>query len=101
MMNNEIVKSCAEPLSENRILKIRGQHIIIDRDLADLYGVETKRINEQVKRNIERFPDTFRFQLTEDELRELVAICDRLVTLKHSSTLPYAFKMGVSSEVLL
>lgn len=78
-------------LSEERIIKIREQYVILDRDLAELYGVETKRINEQVKRNIERFPDAFRFQLTDDELRELVAVCDRFAILKHSSSLPYAF----------
>ena len=78
-------------LSEDRIIKIREQYVILDRDLAELYGVETKRINEQVKRNIERFPDAFRFQLTDDELRELVAVCDRFAILKHSSSLPYAF----------
>jgi hypothetical protein len=53
--------------------------------------VETKRLNEQVKRNIERFPDTFRFQLTETERDELVANCDRLANLKHSLAISYAF----------
>ena len=64
---------------------------MIDTDLAEMYGVETKRLNEQVKRNIERFPDYYRFQLTDKENIELVAICDRFAKLKHSSTLPYAF----------
>ncbi len=50
---------------------------MIDRDIAMLYGVETKRLNEQVRRNIERFPSDFMFQLREDEKRELVANCDR------------------------
>ena len=49
---------------------------MIDRDLAELYGVETKRLNEAVKRNIERFPERFRFQLTKEEMAELVANCD-------------------------
>lgn len=53
--------------------------------------VDTKRINEQVRRNIERFPERFRFQLSDDETRELVANCDRLEKLKHSSVNPYAF----------
>jgi len=70
---------------------------MIDRDLADLYEVQTKRLNEQVKRNIQRFPQSFRFQLTEIEKKELVADCDRFKTLKHSTSLPYAFtEQGVS-----
>jgi len=70
---------------------------MIDRDLAELYGVETKRLNEQVKRNIERFPKEFRFQLTEEEKNELVANCDRLKNLKHSSVLPHVFtEQGVA-----
>jgi len=52
---------------QNRILVIRGQQVMIDRDIAELYGVETKRLNEQVKRNIERFPEEFCFQLNEEE----------------------------------
>ncbi|MBQ3689384.1 MAG: ORF6N domain-containing protein [Bacteroidales bacterium] len=53
---------------ENKILVIRGQQVMLDRDLAELYGVETKRLNEQVKRNIERFPEEFMFQITRNEL---------------------------------
>ncbi len=52
---------------EDKILVIRGQHVMIDRDLAELYGVETKRLNEQVRRNIERFPEEFCFQLNKEE----------------------------------
>ncbi|MFA6431317.1 MAG: ORF6N domain-containing protein [Candidatus Margulisiibacteriota bacterium] len=62
---------------ERRILVIRGQKVMLDRDLAELYGVSTKRLNEQVKRNIRRFPADFMFQLTKSELIELVANCDR------------------------
>ena len=90
-MEYNVTGAVSPDLSEERIIKIREQYVILDRDLAELYGVETKRINEQVKRNIERFPDAFRFQLTDDELRELVAVCDRFAILKHSSSLPYAF----------
>lgn len=53
---------------EQKILLIRGQKVLLDSDLAELYGVPTKRLNEQVKRNIERFPGHFMFQLTEEEL---------------------------------
>ena len=82
---------------ENRIFNMRGMQVMIDRDLAELYGVETKRINEQVKRNIERFPSNFWFQLNENERIELVAICDRFEKLKHSTSLPYAFtEQGVA-----
>ena len=76
---------------ESRILSLRGQHIMIDRDLAELYQVDTKVLNQAVKRNIERFPDKFRFQLNEDEKSKLVTNCDRFRTLKHSSSMPYAF----------
>ena len=76
---------------EHLILNIRGTQVIIDRDLAMLYQVETKRLNEQVKRNLERFPDRFRFQLSKEETNELVANCDRFKLLKHSSTTPFAF----------
>ena len=70
---------------------------MIDRDLAELYGVETKRLNEQVKRNIERFPGHFRFQLSNQERNELVANCDRFSSLKHSSANPFAFtEQGVA-----
>ena len=70
---------------------LRGQKVMLDRDLAQLYEVETKRLNEAVKRNIERFPDNFMFKLNDNELKELVANCDRFKTLKHSASLPYAF----------
>jgi phage regulator Rha-like protein len=93
--SNEI--AVTQQLIESRIFTIRHLPVMIDRDLAELYGVETKRLNEQVKRNIERFPDTFRFQLTETERDELVANCDRLANLKHSSAMPYAFtEQGVA-----
>ena len=76
---------------ENRILLIRGIHVMIDRDLAELYQIETKTLNQQVKRNQERFPDAFMFRLNEHEFSELVTNCDRFNSLKHSSSLPYAF----------
>lgn len=76
---------------EQKILIIRGYKVMIDADLAELYGVATKRLNEQVKRNIERFPDDFMFELNQQEAAELVAICDRFKNLKHSTALPKAF----------
>ncbi len=74
-----------------RILTLRKKRVIIDADLANLYGVTTKRLNEQVKRNQERFPADFMFQLTADEKEKVVAICDHLSSLKFSQTNPYAF----------
>ena len=76
---------------ENRILLIRGEKVIIDADIAEFYGVQTKRLNEQVKRNAGRFPKDFMFQLTKAEKSEVVANCDHLANLKYSSSLPYAF----------
>lgn len=75
----------------NKILSIRGQRLMIDSDLAELYGVPTKRLNEQVKRNIKRFPKHFMFELTKEEKDEVVANCDHLKKLKHSSFLPNVF----------
>ena len=74
-----------------RILLIRGVKVIVDADLAEFYGVPTKRLNEQVKRNKDRFPDDFMFQLSAEEKSEVVANCDHLSRLKYSTALPYAF----------
>ncbi len=79
------------PHIETRILTIRDQQIMIDRDLAELYGVDTKVLNQAVRRNLERFPEHFRFQLSETEFKELVTNCDRFNSMKHSSVKPYAF----------
>ena len=70
---------------------MRGQKVMIDADLAQLYGVPTKRLNEQVKRNLERFPPDFIFTLTQHEKIEVVANCDHLGKLKFSKSLPIAF----------
>jgi hypothetical protein len=76
---------------ESRILEIRGQKVILDSDLAELYGVETKRINEAVKNNPERFPDNYVKELTLNEKNQLVENFDRFNRLKHSTALPKAF----------
>ena len=94
LQNDEVIVTT--PV-ESRIMSIRGKQIMIDRDLAELYGVETKRLNEAVKRNIERFPERFRFQLTKEEMAELVANCDRFNSLKHSAVRSYTFtEQGVA-----
>ncbi|MCU0592724.1 MAG: ORF6N domain-containing protein [Desulfobacterales bacterium] len=76
---------------ENRILLIRSEKVIIDADLAEFYAVPTKRLNEQVKRNANRFPGDFMFKLTKDEKAEVVANCDHLEKIKYSKTLPFVF----------
>lgn len=76
---------------EDRILRVRGISVMIDTDLAELYGVTTKALNQAVKRNKERFPQDFVFQLNKKEKIELVTNCDHLSRLKYSTTLPYAF----------
>jgi len=92
-MNNLVIDNKIE----DKIFTIRGVQVILDRDLASLYQVETKVFNQAVKRNIQRFPQNFRFQLNENEKNELVTNCDRFNSLKHSSSLPYAFtEFGVS-----
>lgn len=81
---NEVHLQSAEEI-ENLIIEVRGKQTMLDRDIAQLYGVDTKRLNEQVRRNIERFPERFSFQLTDNETTKLVANCDWLQALKHSS----------------
>lgn len=82
---------------ENKIFTIRGVQVMLDSDLAELYQVETKVLNQAVKRNIDRFPESFRFQLNDEEKSELVTNCDRFDKLKHSSSNPYAFtEQGVA-----
>ncbi len=76
---------------ERAILLIRGQKVMLDADLARLYGVTTKRLNEQVKRNRGRFPKDFMFRLTVTEKAEVVANCDHLQRVKFSPALPHAF----------
>ena len=82
---------------ESKIFTFRGSQVMVDKDLAALYQVDVKRLNEQVKRNVERFPLHFRFQLTDAEKNELVANCDRFVLLKYSSSNSYVFtEQGVA-----
>ena len=82
---------------EKMILVIRDKQVLLDRDLATLYGVATKVLNQAVKRNVERFPERNCFRLNSDENRKLVTNCDRFKTLKHSSSLPTAFtEQGVA-----
>lgn len=78
----------------SRIRVIRGQRVLLDADLARLYGVRTSRLNEQVRRNARRFPDDFVFQLTREEAREIARLRSQFATLEkglHIKHLPYAF----------
>lgn len=75
----------------NKIYFIRNQKVMLDRDLAELYGVETKRLKEQVKRNIQRFPERFMFELTKQENEILRSHFATLRHGEHSKYLPYAF----------
>ncbi len=83
MANKKTTRTAVVPMERvsESILFIRDQKVIPDTDLAQLYGVTTKRSNEQVKRNRARFPGDFMFQLTEEEKREVVANCDHLAAL--------------------
>ena len=76
---------------ENLIIEIKGQKVLLDRDVAFLYGVETKRINEAVKNNLDRFPDGYIIEVDKNIKNELVENFDRFKTLKHSSVKPKAF----------
>lgn len=76
---------------ESLILTIRGQRVMVDADLAGLYGVETRTLNQAVKRNADRFPKDFMFRLTSGEKSEVITNCDHLRHLKYSKSLPYAF----------
>ncbi|MGC4129018.1 MAG: ORF6N domain-containing protein [Bergeyella sp.] len=103
-MNNELLPTQIE----NYIFTVRGMQVMLDRDLAEMYQVETKRLNEQVKRNIERFPEDFMFQLTEEEWNNLKSqnaissLRSHFATLeskqgKHRKYLPFVFtEQGVA-----
>ena len=77
---------------QQKIYEIRGQKVMLDFDLAMLYGTETRTLKQSIRRNIERFPKDFMFQLNKREWKELITICDNLPdTIKFSPALPYAF----------
>lgn len=76
---------------ERSILLVRGKRVMIDADLAFIFGVTTRRLRNKVRKNIDRFPPDFMFELTADEKSELEASCERLQNLKSSSYRPFAF----------
>jgi len=83
---------------QNKIFEIRGQRVMLDFDLAELYEVETRALKQAVKRNINRFPSDFMFELTKSEWQEVITICDNLPqTVKFSPATPFAFtEQGVA-----
>jgi hypothetical protein len=82
---------------QKRIYIIREKRIMLDSDLAELYEVEVRQLNQAVKRNIKRFPADFMFRLTKAELTEVITNCDHLQNLKYRPTPPYAFtEQGVA-----
>jgi phage regulator Rha-like protein len=90
MRDGALIRRDIEPL----IITMRNHKVIIDRDLAEIYGVKTRRLNEQVKRNLERFPEDFMFQLTREEADWWVRSRSQIATLKRGMNikyLPYAF----------
>jgi hypothetical protein len=96
MMSDEVSIIASNEI-QSRIFTIRGLQVMVDRDLAELYGVENRRLNEQVKRNTERFPEQFRFQLTQAELENLKSQIATSSSHGGRRTLPYVFtEQGVS-----
>ena len=88
----QAIVACADDdFIKSRIFTIRGVQVVLDRDLAELYGVQTKVLNQAVKRNANRFPSEFMFALAKDEAEELVTNCDRFASVKHSSVPMRAF----------
>lgn len=84
----------SQKIIESKIYVIRGKKVMIDKDLAVLYGVETRRLNEQVKRNMQRFPEDFMFQLTKEEATQEMPSRSQFATLKKGMNikyLPYVF----------
>lgn len=91
MKNSEKIINIEKENIKELIQTVRGIQVMIDYDLSRLYNVKTKRLNEQVKRNKDRFPESFMFKLTRLERDKLVAKCDHLKSLKFSPTVPFAF----------
>src|SRR5437867_12726394 len=98
---NSRVQQMKDLIPSNEIISqiffIRSKKIMLDFHLALLYDVETRALKQQVKRNVERFPEDFMFQLTASEWKELITNCDNLGSMKFSPATPYAFtEQGVA-----
>ena len=90
MIKEKQVAGVAVPLP-TRIIEVRGIKVLLDADLAELYAVSTKALNQAIKRNRQKFPPDFMFRLTKGEKQEVVTTCDHLQRLKFSHSLPLAF----------
>ena len=91
------MEAIQKPHYEQFIFQYRGFFVMVDSDLAVLYGTSTKALKQQVKRNFDRFPSDFMLELNSDETNELVTNCDRFLNLKHSSVNPLVFtEQGVA-----
>ena len=80
---------------ESKILLIRGKKVMLDRDLANLYGVETRTLKQAVRRNIERFPEDFMFKLTSNEKKQVITICDNPNNIKFAPTNPMKINQAI------
>ena len=97
-MNKNII--IPSEIIENKIFLMRGQKVMIDRDFAELYGVQTKALNQAVKRNINRFPQDFVFVLTKTEKAELVTNCDRFRLFNEKNNMVSQFVIASKASVL-
>ena len=96
-MKKEQLKVTSVATIQTRIFNIRGVHVMIDKDLSNLYGVETKVLNQAVKRNIERFPEDFMFQLTKEECSRSQIVTLNIKQGENIKYLPYAFtELGIA-----
>jgi hypothetical protein len=97
LLKGNIVDAVASPDIQAKIFTIRGVQVMLAPDLAELYEVSTSAFNQAVKRNLKRFPQNFRFQLTHEELEEVITNCDNPDRLRFAPTLPFAFtEQGVA-----
>lgn len=93
----ELMPVSGDDFIKSRIFTIRGVQVILDWDIAELYGVETRVLNQAVRRNMDRFPDRFRFMLTREEMNGLITTCDKFANKKHYPGTAAAFtEQGVS-----
>ena len=91
MNKNKPVTKIPDEIIINKIIVLRDLKVMIDKDLAELYGITTKQLNQQVKRNIKRFPEDFMFQIKQEEKDDIILNFEHLSSLKFSASLPYVF----------
>jgi len=91
MNKNKSIVKIPDEIIINKIIVLRDLKVMIDKDLAELYGITTKQLNQQVKRNLKRFPEDFMFQIKQEEKDEIILNFEHLNSLKFSASLPYVF----------